>query len=656
MRICSNLTALAAFIAVASPAWAQSTTVQQDFEAATQRSETKDYQGAVAAWEALEKRAAGNPRSLAIVRVRKSLALLALDRKGEAAVAARAGLDALPTSDASLRGDRHDAWLALGRIAESAVDYASAAEAYRQAEALSSSNAERIAAFRGLIETETFVDPDAATADMTRANALMALVPTDAKARAVLKHVESQLLLNRGDFAGARVAAGDGVKLLGGLTPRTDLYDVAARSDYAIAALLEGKPDEARKYMAYTGAGRLDKGSFDPAVQMKVPDCGGEAGLKPEDIAVIEFSIQDDGSVGYSVPVYAAGGGAVALEFARAASNWSWTPEQVKALPTFFRYRARVEMRCSTSFERPSVGEYLDGELGAWLADRKVSMPPMTGGSDAAAAPTLRRQLAAIEAGQGKDALALVPSLHLLAQNRVVSREERLALARRELAVLDANGAVGAARLAAERFVWINLRPENFYKRSFAKDVTPALTTPAYTADPHARAAVRLMLTDTIREFDAPRARAMLNDVVGDPALQANDPLRVGALIRLASLEQASGNIDAARLAFEKSGLSARQCAIVDSAPRRTGADGGSFPQEAMVWGFEGWTQMQFDVAANGRVLGQRAVISYPPFVFDKASEITVKGLRFEKTYRPDGGLGCGGDTQKVIFRLPFKN
>lgn len=653
MRVYSTLTAVAAVISVASPGWAQPTTVQQDFDAATQLYQAKNYQGAVAAWETLEKRAARNPRTLAVVRVRKSLALFALDRKEEAVAAARAGLDKMPESDASLRGDRHDAWLALGRIAESAVDYASAAEAYRQAEALASTDAERLASFRGLIETGTFVDPDAAMADMARANALLVSVPTDAKARAVLKHVESQLLMNRGDFAGARTAAGEAVKLLGGLTTRTDLYDVAARSDYAIAALLEGKPDEARKYMAYTGAGRLGTGTFDPAVQMKVPDCGGEAGLKPDDIAVIEFSIQDDGSVGYSVPVYAAGGGAVALEFARAARNWSWTPEQAKALPTFFRYRARVEMRCSTSFDRPSVGQYLDGELGAWLTEKKVVPPALAGGSDAATAPIQRRQLAALEAAHGKDSLALVPLLHLLAQNSVVSREERLALARRELAVLDANGATGAARLAGERFVWINLRPENFYKRSFAKDIAPALTAPAYAADPHARAAVRLMLADTIREFDATRTRAILGEVAGDPALQANDPLRVGALVRLASLEQANGNTDAAQLAFEKSGLSARQCAIVDSAPRLAGSPGGHFPQEALVWGFEGWTQMQFDVAADGRVLRQRAVISYPPFVFDKASSNLVKDLRFEKTYRPDGGLGCGGDTRRIVFRMP---
>ena len=96
MRFYSTLTAVAAVISVASPGWAQPTTVQQDFDAATQLYQAKNYQGAVAAWETLEKRAARNPRTLAIARVRKSFALLALDRKGEAADAARAGLDKMP--------------------------------------------------------------------------------------------------------------------------------------------------------------------------------------------------------------------------------------------------------------------------------------------------------------------------------------------------------------------------------------------------------------------------------------------------------------------------------------------------------------------------------------------------------------------------------
>ncbi len=78
----------------------------------------------------------------------------------------------------------------------------------------------------------------------------------------------------------------------------------------------------------------------------------------------------------------------------------------------------------------------------------------------------------------------------------------------------------------------------------------------------------------------------------------------------------------------------------------------GAFPGEAKAWGFEGWVAVQFDIGADGKTLNQRAVISYPPFIFTKAGDETLKTARYEKTYRPGGGLGCGGITQRVKFIL----
>jgi hypothetical protein len=62
---------------------------------------------------------------------------------------------------------------------------------------------------------------------------------------------------------------------------------------------------------------------------------------------------------------------------------------------------------------------------------------------------------------------------------------------------------------------------------------------------------------------------------------------------------------------------------------------------------------LQFDVAADGKSQNVRSIVSYPPFVFSEAGASVVEGARFSKSYRPDGGLGCGGDMQRVAFRLP---
>ena len=642
-----------ATVALAASAPAQEQTVQQAFEAATALMVKGENEAALRAWNGLEERVRGNSRNVAIIEVRKSEALFALDRKAEAVEAARAGLVGMPENDKSLDEDRFLAWARLGEVGEAALDYASAATAYRHAVALAPSPAYKLKMLRGLIATDIFVDPARVGDELGQAKTILAATDADDGVAAIFDQLRSEWRLNQGDFRGARAAADDAVDALGGLTSKTDLYDVAARSDYAIAALLAGDDDAAREYMAMTGAGRLPKGDFDAGVQMKVPDCGGEEGLRPKDVAVVQFSVGDDGTVVESTPIYASGGGEAALAFAQAARQWSWTPKQVERMPPFFRYRARVELRCSTAFERPSVGDWLDSALGAWLAEQGVSLPPIATGSDAAVLPAQRAQLASAEAA-GATALALVPPLAALVTNSVVGREETNALARRAVAILAAHHAPPTALLAMQRFVWESETPEGWSAEEYDRAVSPALSQPVYAGDAETRAAIRLMLADRIRRKEEDRARTMLRQVADDAALAANHPLKVGALVRLASLEVGEGNPTAAQAAFERSGLDARQCALVDSAPRLldAGASSRDFPFEAQRWGFEGWTQVQFDIDADGHVLNERAIVSYPPFVFTKAGKSVIGGARYEKSFRPDGGLGCGGQNNRIKFRI----
>jgi hypothetical protein len=67
--------------------------------------------------------------------------------------------------------------------------------------------------------------------------------------------------------------------------------------------------------------------------------------------------------------------------------------------------------------------------------------------------------------------------------------------------------------------------------------------------------------------------------------------------------------------------------------------------------GVEGWTRVQFDIAADGTTRNQRAVITYPPMIFGTNGTKIVTRAKYEQSYRPDGGLGCGGNMQGVTFR-----
>lgn len=154
----ASMVAAAALVGSAVNAQAPMT-VQQQFDAATALTAGSDKTAALAAWTAFEHRIANNPRTLAVVRIRKAAVLLALDRMDEAAADARVGLAALPPKDASLAEDRFTAQFLLGRIAQDAIDYASAAANYRTAEDIAPDAGGKVAAALGVVETDIFVDP-----------------------------------------------------------------------------------------------------------------------------------------------------------------------------------------------------------------------------------------------------------------------------------------------------------------------------------------------------------------------------------------------------------------------------------------------------------------------------------------------------------------
>lgn len=466
---------------------------QQLFDAAAALEAKKDWAGAAAAWERLERAAGNNKRTRAIAGVRKGNALYNLDQDDAAVGALRASLSGLPTDDQTLREDRYQAHLILGRVAERSLDFATAAKEYAAAEALGDASGLKLGALSRLAATQTFLDPAAAASTLDRADAIMSPTEVAPETKAVFARRRAILQLNRGDFAGARDHALRAVRLLGGLTSRVNLEDVAARGDAALTLLLGGQAEKAREYMAFTEAGRVP-GGFEPGAEMKPPSCGSEAGLKPTDVAVIEFSIGDGGEVTLATPIYAAGGPSVALEFARVAREWSWSPERVKKLPAFFRNNARIEMRCSAAFERPSVRDLLESDLGTWLASKGASLPD----EDGAAAALAVRDRAAFAAAQTRGGTdpALIGPAYRLARNPVVPREEAHDAARRAMAAAIASTAPSTARLALELAVRGTEGAQTWHGVRWRNRLRETLADPVYAADPRARAAVRLMLAD----------------------------------------------------------------------------------------------------------------------------------------------------------------
>lgn len=626
-------------------------TIQQLFEESTRATEVADYPRALEILTTLEGRVVRNPRSLAIVRVRKAMVLVELSRWAEARDLLNQAAPVLPKDDASLLVDRYRAAYALGRVSLSDLDYVGALAHFDEALAEAQEPVARIQALLGKAQAGTFVDPVEALKAADEASAVAAADPKafDKAALAQIDLIRGRVLLNLGQFDQAEKLFARAVKQQGGLTYKVNYADLVARSDASIAAMLAGHRESARDYLVYTGAGRMPKQDFTQGADMALPRCG-EDGIQPDDYAVVEFGISDSGGVSYARPVYGSRAGPSALVFARAVREWSWRPDDVKNIPALFRFATRLELRCSTETGGPSMLAGPGKALADWLEAKRVPGPALDNVPATRQRALLVQQAQAIRAAKGDEALELVPVLTSLLAGPMVGREDVETYGPMLRRAVRKAGAPPMALLlvdsvvhgAAERMD-IRIRIDSPY----------TLHSADYRSDPDARATHAILTYDDLKPQDKAGAQGLLNGVINDSALPAGDPLRVAALVRRASLQATGGNLEAARTDYAATGLSAQQCSIVDAKPslRSAPVSSADYPSDMVNVGVEGWTRVQFDIAADGRTRNQRAVVTYPPLVFSENGAKILTRAKYEQSYRPEGGLGCGGQTEGVVFR-----
>ena len=635
---------------------------QQLFESGAAAMSAQDWAGALEIYANLESRlslsAKPNTKSLLLVRLRKGATLSHLDRLDEAQALISASLAKLPADDSGLHGEIWNGQLALGDIASRRFDYATAVSRFRQALNGTTSPGEKLILYDRLIRVGIFVDPQQALADSDAELALLATDPLVGKEWLGSAHqLRGRTLLNLGRIPEARTELSMAIKLLGGLSSaKVNALDLAARSEAAIAAMRAERPDQARQFLAYTGASMQSGQGFELGKEMNPPPCGGINGPRPEDVAVVEFSIRDDGSVRNAIPIYFTGKPAVAVEFARAVSQWSWSAEELKRVIPFFRSQTRIEMRCSTVFNRPDTLDMLSPETEGWLTTKLVRQIEANPASDANALAGLRAELAGREMRDGADSVQLIPVLTSLGSNTVASAEEAERSLARALQIAQGQSAPAEvlAYFKLASAMVMQLKSGNREASAYQKMIRAALAEPAIAASSTARNALTIALFDALSPGDRKKVgRAIIASLADDLSLLPNDSFKVGALTRLANLEYAAGKIEDARSLFAKTGLSEQQCALVDAVPRLTrgGIGDEDYPVEALQWGFGGWTVVEFDIDANGKPLNERPLISFPPFVFGDPTVKQIKGFRYEQRFRPDGGLGCGGQRQRVTYR-----
>ena len=529
---------------------AHAATLQEQYTAAQSAYDAGRMAEARAGFAAVLPRLDANPKM-------KSQAAVVRSRMGAAATALAEPEAGIALIEAALPGltpkstDWIVAELGLGLAAELAVDYDKAAQAYRAVLGATPDESDLLSATIGLARVLTFTDPAAARgyadAALARSDKLLTGKLRDQFGQ--LTSLRGRIELNDGKLDAARIWFSKALARAGGLaTPKISVADVRIRGDLALVYYLLHDEENARKFFAYTGAGQLTAKGFDTGADTPLPACAPAGALARDDMAVVEFTIGEDGRTTSVEPVYALRNNGSAAVFARAVRNWSWRPEVAKRMPAFWRQAVRLELRCYNAPPTTAPGlSIFNREIANW--EQGLKLEPLGGlpESEAAALPVLRAELKRRETSSGFESPQNFPVLAALHASTVVNGEETWVTAGRMRALAKANAAprdiviaLDVVRIAPQPGVVpspMDLRNADALA-ALLKDLDAE---GAGTGRGAAFAAIDLGFFAQ-RGRDLTRASLAYQRVIAMPRsmLADGDPLRQTALFQLASVEAAA--------------------------------------------------------------------------------------------------------------------
>jgi tetratricopeptide (TPR) repeat protein len=632
-------------------AWAAGGSLQAVYDQAQKAFDAGDWDHAVSGFEQVLAAMPAPSRSSAIVRARLAEALLGEDRNDEAVDQAIQAMTTLHLIGSGPDVELARADLTLGDALSGALAYDQAIQAYEQAKSFATgpdAATESFQAVIGVAKSAMVTEPDlaAATADsLIEDKAAFATRPRDEQEGVYT--LRARAALNQGEAEQARHFIEKALSLEGGDLSRVSLAQMETRGDAALIYAKLHRDELTHRYLASTGEGHMKSEDWHLGTDAEPPLCGPL--INPDDAAVVEFTIANNGQTINAAPVWVSRPGPMGVEFARAVREWRWSSVEVAKLPLFWRLALRIELRC---IERPPplpLAEPFQHATHAWLASHGADgdlggedSPPAslattpTDGGDLNSTPALFRALA--HASRDDRRLAIGEQLdNMLRQNGAPPEVRALA------ASMAADG--GAS------WGW-----RNWYRRRAA---ALGAVLPRFDAmDGGARSAAWLRTEmainlETAGDFSA--ARAPLEAVVGLPvsALSEDDPIRQVAILHLSLLDKKAGNPGAAQARLSAAGLTGAKCDLLDVHPVQTGGSvlSSDVTNDVALWQFDGWVRESFDIAADGAVKDVRTVIAYPPLVYDDATRQGVSRFRYLAPSYNGQALGCNGQTYDVNFR-----
>jgi tetratricopeptide (TPR) repeat protein len=639
--------------------------LQEQFNTASAAWEKDDCAAALPIFAQLAQDPHFKPGTLpaAAIGLRRGLCLLQTGHADEGEPMVAAALPRIRTEGQAFDAEVAMAEYQLGAQAMARWDHDTALAHFRAA-LTRQQGVERLKTLSRIAQLTAF-DGDRVGMDATD-EALRILQPegaTPSRAGLAQWHtLHARILLNQGDIKGGRAEMKLALSLSGGEKDSINLAEALMRADVAQAAMLDHDQDDAYKYMALSGSGRIEGSPFARARVMDPPACGPDTGLSPQDSAVVEFSIDENGQVHSAQPIYSASGYAQASAFARAVFTWAWAPQDAAKIPAFFRAASRVELRCSNADGDGAGGGAspltpLRARFMSWARGAMAPYLPAAAlvGGDDAKGPAWPMLVTAAQAAQDrKDNAGELAARTWLAQidlrppSQVLASIERAQSLTAEPGVPPEprNGALVLLRAAVLDARWSN-------PVTAAASLLALTNDPAVAQDALAQDTALLLWTgqgSTRQKGEA--AMQPLQRVANDSRLGDHHPLRQFAQLRLATEAARKGDLAQAQSLFQATGLNAEQCALIGPRPAMASQGNKTFPDDAQRWGFEGWVRTEFDIQADGHTSDVRAVVAYPPFIFASAAQRILKSSRYQSSYRPEGGAACSANNENVNFRI----
>lgn len=625
-------------------------TAQQQFDAASTAARNGDCTNAVKQFEALEARAILKAGSIpdAATAVRKGRCLVRIGRISEGEAALRRGRPVLEKAGPEFAIDLVEADIALGDAASTYYDDEAALAHYRRGLA-ASEGVLKLTLLGRLTHTTMFMGDETPLRYADQGIAILKADPKPDKTSLASFHtLHARALLNQGRAQEGYDELKKALSLSGGLTTRTSLNQAALRGDLAMAAALSGHRSDASLYIAYTGAGRTDA-RFAPGRMMDAPPCGTETGLRPEDVAVVEMGIGEDGAVRRADTIYTRGGPAVAKAFAQSVRNWYWAPETVAKIPPFYRLFTRVEMRCSLAGgQQPGLSSPALARMRDWAIRQ---LPEMQVDGTSASQMTQLRQLHT-DGKLASDARADAAALSLLAVFEPASDATQAETTDQAIA----KGRAAGVPAEVINFLRIHRITAPLSRTTARREDRLALVAlaqePDFAKDALAVDTVLMLAADADRGSSLREAPTYIKQVADDARLPDKHPLRQAARLMLANKAASAGDLATAQDYFVSTGLTEQQCALIGVKPalKSSGADSNDYPEEALQMGFNGWVLLEYDISPDGRAVGTRPVVAYPPLIFVDAASKMSKDFRYTSSYRPAGSPACSANQQTINF------